>query len=63
MDVQNELKSMPIVAISPPAKVVTRIPYLSVIIEEIGEQRNVVPVNPDPTKARQNERQIRKHFY
>ena len=48
---QNELKNIPIVAKSPPTKVVIRIPNRFVTIEEIGEQKNVVPTNPDPTKA------------
>lgn len=48
----NEETNIPTAAISPPIKVVSRIPILSVKMPATGERKKVVPIVREPTKAK-----------
>ena len=47
---KKDERKAPVVAIKPPANAVFRIPKRSTRTPEIGDIRNVVPINNDPTK-------------
>lgn len=57
--VQNDEISIPPADRSPPMKVVVRSPILSTRIPETGDNRNVVPIARDPTRAEIKRNEIR----